>query len=131
MAASSSASADHEPLLHRFHSPTDSISEFRNDDEVSLGGGNHLGRTMENDVLPEMAVLGRNLGCSSAYLLILSRVIGSGILATAGAEEYVTNQSFSHLGDQSQKRCKCQSSRRLIVVNVPLEATWWVRPGRG
>lgn len=40
---------------------------------------------MENDVLPETAVLGRNLGWSSAYILIMSSVIGSGIFATPGA----------------------------------------------
>ncbi|KAL9096524.1 MAG: hypothetical protein Q9165_001521 [Trypethelium subeluteriae] len=44
-----------------------------------------LDRSVENDVLPETAVLGRNLGWSSAYILIISRVIGSGIFATPGA----------------------------------------------
>ncbi|KAK4160544.1 amino acid permease-domain-containing protein [Cladorrhinum sp. PSN259] len=42
-------------------------------------------RTIEDDVLPETAVLGRNLGWSSAYIIIISRVIGSGIFATPGA----------------------------------------------
>ena len=42
-------------------------------------------RSVESDVLPETAVLGRNLGWSSAYILIISRVIGSGIFATPGA----------------------------------------------
>ena len=42
-------------------------------------------RSLEDDVLPETAVLGRNLGWSSAYILIISRVIGSGIFATPGA----------------------------------------------
>lgn len=42
-------------------------------------------RSLENDVVPETAVLGRNLGWSSAYILIISRVIGSGIFATPGA----------------------------------------------
>nr|CDP24888.1 Putative low-affinity methionine permease [Podospora anserina S mat+] len=42
-------------------------------------------RDIEDDVLPETAVLGRTLGCRSAYILIISRVIGSGIFATPGS----------------------------------------------
>lgn len=42
-------------------------------------------RSLENDVLPETAVLGRNIGWSSAYIITISRVIGSGIFATPGA----------------------------------------------
>ena len=42
-------------------------------------------RSIEDDVLPETAVLGRNLGWSSAYIIIISRVVGSGIFATPGA----------------------------------------------
>jgi amino acid transporter len=42
-------------------------------------------RSLEDDAVPETAVLGRNLGWSSAYILIISRVIGSGIFATPGA----------------------------------------------
>jgi hypothetical protein len=52
---------------------------------VSLSSVNPLDRSVENDILPETAVLGRNLGWSSAYILIMSRVIGSGIFATPGA----------------------------------------------
>ncbi|KAK3360516.1 amino acid permease-domain-containing protein [Lasiosphaeria hispida] len=44
-----------------------------------------LRRSLEDDVLPETAVLGRNIGWSSAYIIIISRVIGSGIFATPGA----------------------------------------------
>ncbi|KAL2199434.1 amino acid/polyamine transporter I [Corynascus similis CBS 632.67] len=44
-----------------------------------------VNRSVEDDVIPETAVLGRNLGWSSAYILIISRVIGSGIFATPGA----------------------------------------------
>jgi amino acid permease len=92
MASSSSTIADQEPLLQRSRSPTnsiasyDSISNSRNDDEEVLTGESQpLDRSVENDVLPETAVLGRNLGWSSAYILIMSRVIGSGIFATPGA----------------------------------------------
>ena len=42
-------------------------------------------RSLEDDVLPETTVLGRNLGWSSAYILIISRVVGSGIFAVPGS----------------------------------------------
>jgi amino acid permease len=42
-------------------------------------------RYVEDAVLPETAVLGRNLSWSSAYILVTSRVIGSGIFATPGS----------------------------------------------
>ncbi|KAK0638495.1 amino acid permease-domain-containing protein [Cercophora newfieldiana] len=44
-----------------------------------------LHRTIEDDVLPETAVVGRTLHWSSAFIIIISRVIGSGIFATPGA----------------------------------------------
>ena len=58
---------------------TDSISS------QSAGEGIHIHRSIEDDVLPETAVLGRNIHWSSAFILIISRVIGSGIFATPGA----------------------------------------------
>ncbi|KAL2019171.1 hypothetical protein VTK56DRAFT_10043 [Thermocarpiscus australiensis] len=42
-------------------------------------------RSLEDAVIPETAPSGRNLGWSSAYVLIISRVVGSGIFATPGA----------------------------------------------
>jgi amino acid transporter len=42
-------------------------------------------REIEEDVLPETATYGRNLGWSGAYILVISRVIGSGIFATPGS----------------------------------------------
>ncbi|RDW67523.1 amino acid transporter-7 [Coleophoma cylindrospora] len=92
--SSLSCPADQEPLIQRSDSPTGSITSYKsipksdNDDlELSLtnSNSNPRGRSVENDVLPETAVLGRNLGWSSAYILIMSRVIGSGIFATPGA----------------------------------------------
>ncbi|KAI9689120.1 MAG: hypothetical protein M1822_000858 [Bathelium mastoideum] len=53
--------------------------------EASHEGAWPVDRSIEHDVVPETAVLGRNLGWSSAYILIMSRVIGSGIFATPGA----------------------------------------------
>jgi hypothetical protein len=92
MASSSSPTADQEPLLQRAHSPNGSIASYNStsktpidEEEAPLGKSNLLDRSIENDVLPETAVLGRNLGWSSAYILIMSRVIGSGIFATPGA----------------------------------------------
>lgn len=41
-------------------------------------------RNIENDVLPETAISGRNIGWGSAYVLVISRVIGSGIFAMPG-----------------------------------------------
>ena len=91
-ASSSSSSTDQEPLLRRSSSPTSSVASYcsiskspNDDEEVPNSNSNHLDRSLEDDVLPETAVLGRNLGWSSAYILIMSRVIGSGIFATPGA----------------------------------------------
>lgn len=39
---------------------------------------------LQDDVLPEDSVLGRNIGWGSAYILAISRVIGSGIFAVPG-----------------------------------------------
>jgi amino acid permease len=45
----------------------------------------HPSRDIEDDVLPETAVVGRSISWTSAYILVISRVIGSGIFATPGA----------------------------------------------
>jgi len=44
-----------------------------------------VSRAVEEDVIPETATCGRNLGWSGSYILIISRVIGSGIFATPGS----------------------------------------------
>lgn len=41
-------------------------------------------RKIDNDVLPETATTGRTLGWGSAYVLVMSRVIGTGIFAMPG-----------------------------------------------
>lgn len=41
-------------------------------------------RKIDNDVLPESSTSGRNIGWGSAYVLVISRVIGSGIFAMPG-----------------------------------------------
>lgn len=91
---SPSATAEDQPLLSRVESPAGSSvasydstskSSIEEDEEAPFDRSILLDRSVENDVLPETAVLGRNLGWSSAYILIMSRVIGSGIFATPGA----------------------------------------------
>ena len=75
-----------EPLVK--HSPpsvTGSYGSFDPDPESGSDQETLLDQTVENDVIPETSVLGRNLGWSSAYILIISRVIGSGIFATPGS----------------------------------------------
>lgn len=42
-------------------------------------------RSIEDDVIPETAVVGRTIGWGSAYIIVISRVIGSGIFAMPGA----------------------------------------------
>ncbi|EXJ89558.1 hypothetical protein A1O3_02625 [Capronia epimyces CBS 606.96] len=41
-------------------------------------------RKIDNDVLPETSTAGRTIGWGSAYVLVISRVIGSGIFAMPG-----------------------------------------------
>lgn len=82
-----------EPLLSQSGSSSTSNNRPTDDSYGSIssrdveGSTEHetvLDRSVENEVLPETAVTGRNLGWSSAYILIVSRVIGSGIFATPG-----------------------------------------------
>lgn len=91
---SSSKALDRELLLQRSDSPTESVASdsgiHKSRDRIEIeerlsDDANHLNRSVENGVLPETAVLGRNLGWYSAYILIMSTVIGSGIFATPGA----------------------------------------------
>lgn len=55
-------------------------------DESSISSSSlHPTRAIEDDVLPESSTLGRTLSWSSCFILVISRVIGSGIFATPGA----------------------------------------------
>ncbi|KAF6823310.1 methionine permease [Colletotrichum musicola] len=54
-------------------------------DEETATSQFHPSRSVEDDVLPETSTLGRTLTWQSAYILVISRVIGSGIFATPGA----------------------------------------------
>lgn len=55
-----------------------------NEEDIS-SGNLHPSRAIEDDVLPEASTLGRTLSWQSAYIIVISRVIGSGIFATPGA----------------------------------------------
>lgn len=87
-------SADSEPLLKPY-APSESgsynstIKSYGTSFDVAEEGPDpkktNLDKSVEGDVLPETSVLGRNLGWSSAYILLISRVIGSGIFATPGS----------------------------------------------
>jgi amino acid permease len=67
------------PLLRKSPDSTSSSSSLAPSQTTPLH------RTLEDDVLPETAVVGRTLHWSSAFIIIISRVIGSGIFATPGA----------------------------------------------
>jgi amino acid transporter len=54
-------------------------------DEETLSVHSIPDRTLEDDVLPETSTLGRTLNWQSAFIIVISRVIGSGIFATPGA----------------------------------------------
>ncbi|SPQ25011.1 f3918eab-48bc-4c1a-9c57-d5b3b91fec48 [Thermothielavioides terrestris] len=68
-------SPNYHSVLKRRHGVTD----------ARIGSVDNTPRSLEDDVVPETAVPGRNLGWSSAYIIIISRVIGSGIFAAPGA----------------------------------------------
>ncbi|KXH35732.1 methionine permease [Colletotrichum simmondsii] len=73
---SSSRSTDTKQLVTRIDEPN----------EQDFGTGlTYPSRSIEDDVLPETSTLGRTLTWQSAYILVISRVIGSGIFATPGA----------------------------------------------
>lgn len=81
---SSMTSREQEPLLRRVDSPIDTIKTLSSEDEPRLGSGHGITRSIEDDVLPETSTLGRNITWPSAYILVISRAIGSGIFATPG-----------------------------------------------
>jgi amino acid permease len=77
-------SGEQEPLLSRTITPTDSTKDDTSSDESATTIAEGTSRKIEDDVLPETSTLGRTISWSSAYILVISRVIGSGIFATPG-----------------------------------------------
>ena len=75
------------PLLD--HEPSFPAAPESNQSATPLHNGHGLlapsdTRAVELDTIPETATVGRNLTWTSAYMLTISRVIGSGIFATPG-----------------------------------------------
>ncbi|ORY09610.1 amino acid permease-domain-containing protein [Clohesyomyces aquaticus] len=76
---------EEQPLLTRSPSPSSSSKTVFGEDEEPYGTIEEIHRSIEDDVLPETSIIGRTIGWRSAYILVISRVIGSGIFATPGA----------------------------------------------
>ncbi|KAF5568149.1 high affinity methionine permease [Fusarium phyllophilum] len=77
------ADSSNAPLLQSRSSygSTDKTSTHQ---DSEAAGEIHPSRDVEDDVLPETSTIGRNLSWQSAYILVISRVVGSGIFATPG-----------------------------------------------
>jgi len=76
------------PLLGQENSPNslrDSFDSSKSLPSIEEAENSHPSRSIEDDVIPETAVSGRTISWTSAYILVISRVIGSGIFATPGA----------------------------------------------
>ena len=69
---STSSAASFEPNLTATNAPNDHVPP------------DSIDRSTELDTLPETATVGRNLTWTSAYMLTISRMVGSGIFATPG-----------------------------------------------
>lgn len=72
------ASGEVQPLLD--HSPSASTEGVEEGDVLTASND----RSVELDTVPETATIGRNLSWISAYMLTVSRIVGSGIFATPG-----------------------------------------------
>ena len=72
---------DHEPSFPAVVEPNQSTKTLQ-DGHVLLAPSET--RSIELDTVPETATVGRNLTWISAYMLTVSRVVGSGIFATPG-----------------------------------------------
>ncbi|KAF7556131.1 hypothetical protein G7Z17_g1672 [Cylindrodendrum hubeiense] len=86
----SSSDAEQRPLLAGESSNSSSRSDLKYTSAVDYEENTHgddvkPSREIEDDVLPETSTLGRNLSWHSAYIIVISRVIGSGIFATPGS----------------------------------------------
>jgi amino acid permease len=75
---------DSGPPAGRKSEDTASTLSLLDDDDAESGERPTASRAVEDDVIPETSVLGRHLGWGSAFIIIISRVIGSGIFATPG-----------------------------------------------
>ena len=71
---------DHETSSTTSDEPNRSINNLQDGHDSSTTND----RSIELDTIPETATFGRNLTWTSAYMLTVSRIIGSGIFATPG-----------------------------------------------
>uniref|UniRef100_A0A0D2YGJ7 Low-affinity methionine permease n=1 Tax=Fusarium oxysporum (strain Fo5176) TaxID=660025 RepID=A0A0D2YGJ7_FUSOF len=80
------ADSSNAPLLQSRSSygSTDKTSTRHDSIDSEAAGEIRPSRDVEDDVLPETSTIGRNLSWQSAYILVISRVVGSGIFATPG-----------------------------------------------
>ncbi|KAM5350577.1 hypothetical protein ACJ41O_007082 [Fusarium nematophilum] len=101
MTRTAKSSPESTPLLQAVHQDAHGSSSYRTGDSDALkaptsppssadegeiaAGDVEPSRSLEDDVLLETSPLGRNLSWQSAYILVISRVVGSGIFATPGA----------------------------------------------
>ena len=73
---------DHDPLITTSAKPNQATNNLQD----GLHGHPAVSdaRSIELETLPETATFGRNLTWTSAYMLTVSRIVGSGIFATPG-----------------------------------------------
>ena len=70
---------EHEPLLR-----PDAVGQPESEATPERLQHAKFERAIDNDVIPETSPTGRKIGWGSAYILVISRVIGSGIFAMPG-----------------------------------------------
>ncbi|ATY63571.1 Amino acid polyamine transporter I [Cordyceps militaris] len=76
---------ERQPLLPgRERERLSNASTLSVDSEHGLTRKDAPTRAVQDDVLPETSTLGRTLSWNSSYILVMSRIIGSGIFATPG-----------------------------------------------
>lgn len=78
---------EHSPLLSepRDHSDASSFTATSTITDDAITHKDAPTRSVADDVLPETSTLGRTLNWNSSYILVISRIIGSGIFATPGS----------------------------------------------
>ena len=77
--------SEQQPLLNHESNESQESSRLEAAFESSQHNGNSSPQPSQDlNALPETATIGRNLTWTSAYLLTISRIVGSGIFATPG-----------------------------------------------
>lgn len=77
--SSSDSSPSHYPTTHT------ELLEADTETQRETGSTVQNDRSVDHDILPETATYGRTLSWPSTYILVISRVIGSGVFATPGS----------------------------------------------